>query len=203
MKNFYERYWDTEPAELSDYRYKWPVLSQYIPRDSSTILDYGCGKGKILSDVSLLNKRGRLYGADISRTARTVSKHAVPRAKILEIDENQKVSLPDHSCDFVLSLDVIEHIYDTDKVFSEFRRLVKKDGYLLLSTPYYGVIKNIIISLIGFNVVYHPRSPHIRFYTMKSLLGLLHDYGFHEQRIGYYGRFSPVWRGMYVLAKKL
>lgn len=203
MKNFYERYWDTEPAELSDYRYKWPVLSGFIPRDASVILDYGCGKGKILSDIWSLNKLGRLYGADISKTACSISKKKVPHAKILQINEDQKVALPPKSCDFVLSLDVIEHIYDTEKVFTEFRRLVKKDGKLLLSTPYYGIIKNIIIALVGFDIVYHPKSPHIRFYTKKSLVGILNDYGFQIEQFGYYGRFPFVWRGMYALAKKI
>lgn len=203
MKKYYERYWDTEPEELSDYAYKWPVLSRFIPQNSSTILDYGCGKGKILADIRALNTQCRLIGADISSKACAFSKKKVPGATIVKIDEDQKVSLLAGSCDFVLSLDVIEHVYDTEKVFAEYQRLVKKGGYLLLSTPYYGLIKNIIIALIGFDVIYHPKSPHIRFYTKKSLLQILEEYGFKVEKFGYYGRFQFVWRGMYALARKI
>lgn len=203
MKSFYDRYWDTEPEELSDYAYKWPVISRLIPHDSLTILDYGCGKGKILSDIRRLNAQADLYGADISDTAREVARIRVPGAKILPIGDDQRVLLPEHSCDFLLSLDVIEHVYDTERLFTEFRRLVKTNGHLLLSTPYYGVVKNIVIALIGFETVYHPKSPHIRFYTKRSLLRLLDDFGFKVEQFGFFGRFYPVWRGMYALARKV
>jgi len=202
MKKFYERYWDGKQAELEDFRYKWPILSKFIPKKRCIIFDYGCGKGKILSEVRKLNKNATLYGADVSKIARQASRNSVPDVKILEITDNQKVALKSDSCDFVLSLDVIEHIYDTEKVFVEFKRLVKKGGYLLISTPYYGFIKNIIIACMGFNVIYDPKSPHIRFYTKKNLISLLIEHGFIIEKFGYYGRFPFVWRGMYVLAKK-
>lgn len=203
MQDFYERYWHNVSPELADFRYKWPILSGFIPTKRCVILDYGCGKGKILSEVEKLNPDARLFGADVSRVARDICQKTVPRAKVLAIDDDQRVSLPPNSCDFVLSLDVIEHIYDTEKVFTEFRRVLKKGGHLLLSTPYYGFLKNIIIALVGFNFVFDPKSPHIRFYTKKTLTSLLTEYGFTVEKFGYYGRFFPVWRGMYVLAKKV
>lgn len=202
MKRYYERYWEDIPAELADYKVKWPILSKFIPRENLTILDYGCGKGKILSDVRKINRKAVLYGADVSSIARQASKKSVPDAQILEIDENQKVPLKSASCDFILSLDVIEHIYDTDKAYVEFRRLLKRGGKLLLSTPYYGLIKNLIIAVIGFDIVYEPTTPHIRFYTKKSLTSILIKYGFTVKKFGYYGRFPFVWRGMYALAEK-
>lgn len=202
MKKFYERYWDGTPAELADFKYKWPVLSFFIPVKKCRILDYGCGKGKILSEIRSMNPHASLYGADISSIARRASKTLVPNSTIVSIDENQHIRLPNNFFDFVLSLDVIEHIYDTEKVFMEFKRLVKNGGMLLLSTPYNGLIKNIIISFIGFDIVYNPTSPHIRFYTKKSLERLLKKYGFSAVKFGYYGRIPFVWRGMFVLAKK-
>jgi len=202
MKKFYERYWDGTPAELADFKYKWPVLSPFIPKHTCRILDYGCGKGKILSEIRSMNPHASLYGADISAIARKAAKISVPNSTIVAIDSNQSTHLPSHSFDFMLSLDVIEHIYDTEKVFIEFNRLLKKGGILLLSTPYNGLIKNIIISIIGFDIVFDPISPHIRFYTKKSLERLLQKYGFSIVKFGYYGRLPFVWRGMFAIAKK-
>lgn len=202
MKKFYERYWEGTPAELGDFAYKWPALKMFIPAESCVILDYGCGKGKILSEVQKINSTATLYGADISNAARKVAKKSIRKAKIFSIDDDQKIPLQSDSCDFVLSLDVIEHVYDTEKVFREFRRLVRHKGSLLVSTPYYGFIKNIIIALIGFNIVYDPVSPHIRFYTKKSLVNLLQKHGFSITKFGYFGRFPFVWRGMYALCRK-
>lgn len=203
MRKFYERYWENEPEELLDFRYKWPKLSTFIPNKRCVILDYGCGKGKILSEIRRINPQASLYGADVSKIACQSSKKKVPTAKILEITDDQRVSIDAYSCDFVLSLDVIEHIYDTEKVFIEFERLVKKGGYLLVSTPYFGFLKNIIIACVGFDIIFDPKTPHIRFYTKKSLVALLEEHGFKVEKFGYYGRFPFVWRGMYALASKL
>lgn len=204
MKSFYERYWDGTPAELADFKIKWPKLLKYLPHNTrKTILDYGCGKGKILSEVLRSNPDARVYGADISKIALLEAAKTVPKATLLTIDGDQRVSLPQYSCDFVLSLDVIEHIYDTEKVFLEFNRILKPGGLLLISTPYCGLIKNIIVALIGFDVVYSPTSPHIRFYTKKSLTDIVKRFGFEPKAFGLYGRFYPVNNGMYLLAKKI
>ena len=202
MKNFYERYWRGTPAELADFKYKWPVLSAFIPTTKTNIMDYGCGKGKILREIRKKNYTATIYGADVSSIARQFAKKAVPTAQIVSIQKDQQTPVKSGSCDFVLSLDVIEHIYDTEQVFREFRRLLKPDGTLLISTPYFGFIKNIIIALIGFNIVFDPVSPHIRFYTRKSLERMLRLYGFSIVKFGYYGRFPLVWRGMYALSRK-
>jgi 2-polyprenyl-3-methyl-5-hydroxy-6-metoxy-1,4-benzoquinol methylase len=204
MKRFYERYWTGVSAELGDYAYKWPIISKLIPHGfTQTILDYGCGKGKILSDILQLNPESRVYGADISRTALREAAKNVPKAKLLSINDNQRVSLPSRSCDYILSLDVIEHVYDTEKVFLEFNRLLKPGGTLLLSTPYCGLIKNIIVALIGFELVYDPVSPHIRFYTKKSLIRIVKKFGFEPNIFKTYGRFYPVYSGMVLQAKKI
>lgn len=197
MKKFYERYWDGKFAELTDFAYKWPVLRSFIPTKHCVILDYGCGKGRILSEVRKINFDATLYGAEISTIARRNAKKSVPSARIVSIREDQRTSVKSGTCDFVLSLDVIEHIYDTELVFREFHRLLKRHGKLLVSTPYYGFIKNIIISLIGFDVVFNPVSSHIRFYTKQSLIKILREHGFSIIKFGYYGRFPFVWRGMY------
>jgi SAM-dependent methyltransferase len=204
MKKFYDRYWDGTPAELADFQIKWPLLSQFIPKSTNTkILDYGCGKGKILSEIYKINPKSKLYGADISKIALEFASKNVPEAKIVFVDNDQKVPLHTHSLDFVISLDVIEHIYDTEKVFLEFNRLLKQNGTLLLSVPYYGLVKNIVIALIGFETVYNPITPHIRFYTKNTLINLVKRFGFEPLQFGRYGRFYPVNNGMYLLAKKV
>lgn len=199
---FYERYWKGTPVGLGDFAYKWPILKTFIPRKRCVILDYGCGKGKILTEIRKINPRAVLYGADVSAIARKTSKKSVPSAKIFSIDADQRISLRSGSCDFILSLDVIEHIYDTKKVFQEFHRLLGPRGHLLISTPYYGLAKNIIIAIIGFNIVYDPVSAHIRFYTKQSLIKVLREHGFSIIKFGYYGRFPFVWRGMYAFCTK-
>lgn len=204
MKKFYERYWENQAPELGDFHFKWPLLSPLIASDAPIkLLDYGCGKGKVLSEIRKICPNAILYGADISKTALDTVATTIPSAQIISIDENQTANLPSNELDFVISLDVIEHIYETEMVFTEFNRLLKRGGTLLLSVPYYGLIKNIVIAFIGFETVYSPTPPHIRSYTKNSLIRTAERFGFKAIKFGRYGRFYPVNNGMYLLAEKV
>jgi len=104
--------------------------------------------------------------------------------------------------DFIIVLDVMEHVYDTELVFAELSRVLKPRGRMLITVPFYGLIKNIIISLIAFDFVYNPRSPHIRFYSKKNLLKEIHLANLTSLKFGYFGRFFPISKGMYCLCRK-
>ena len=54
------------------------------------------------------------------------------------------------TADFVFSSEVLEHIYDVENAFSEVARILKPGGRLLLTTPYHGLIKNILITRFFF-----------------------------------------------------
>jgi 2-polyprenyl-6-hydroxyphenyl methylase/3-demethylubiquinone-9 3-methyltransferase len=87
-------------------------------------------------------------------------------------------------------------------MFNEFSRILKKGGVILISTPYCGFFKNLAIAIINFELVYDPLGPHIRYYTRKSLENCLNLIGFRTLHFGVFGRFFPLSKGMYVLAKK-
>lgn len=63
-------------------------------------------------------------------------------------------------------------------------------------------IKNLLIVLFAFNRHFNPTGSHIRFFSKKSLFGLLQKYGFKVLKYGYYGRFYPVSHSIYILAEK-
>jgi len=50
-------------------------------------------------------------------------------------DMEDRLPFPDGSFDYLISMEGIEHIQDRHKVLSEFRRVLKRDGRLLISTP--------------------------------------------------------------------
>lgn len=62
MPAFYERYWSGNAKVLSDFDLKWPTLSKFIPTEKNiAILDFGCGKGHILSEIAKLNPLCRAH----------------------------------------------------------------------------------------------------------------------------------------------
>ena len=201
---YYERYWLARKApELNDFRFKWPVLKSYMPSGATgTILDYGCGKGKVLLEIRKMNPKAHLYGLDVSKEGLHSAKKIVSSATIRQIMADKPLPLASDSVDFVISLDVIEHVYDVELLLTEFSRILKSEGTLIVSTPYHGLIKNLIISLVGFETVFDPIGSHIRFFTKKSLMRCLESSGFSIEHFGLYGRFYPVNNGMFVVATK-
>ncbi|MBI2596891.1 class I SAM-dependent methyltransferase [Candidatus Daviesbacteria bacterium] len=204
MSKYYENYWQAlKNRGLDDFHYKWPAIKGLIPKTSKLkILDFGCGTGDILQQVIGINPNSQYLGIDVSSIALKKAKDRFPKAKFYHIEDGDKIPLKTSSIDFILMLDVIEHIYNTKSTIKELYRILKPGGKILLSTPYHGFLKNLILISFFFEQYFDPESAHIRQYSKKSLVSQLESTGFSVVRFDYFGRFFPVSRAMYVLAKK-
>lgn len=202
MKKYYERYWD-ERESMGDFEIKWKSLKTNIPTGNDIeFLDFGCGKGFLLSEILKVNPDLKITGADVSKTAIAYAKKAIPSARFTVIEDGHKLPFKNNSFDFILAADVLEHVYDTDMVFTELVRILKPGGKIFISVPYHGMLKNLAISFFGFDFYFDPKQPHIRFYTKKNLFKIVKEKGLDIIKNGYYGRFYPLSYGMYVVCKK-
>jgi len=200
-KQYYDKYWENQ-EELSDLPYKWPVLKNLFPKKKLKFLDFGCGKGVITEKIRALHPEYAIYGADISPHALAIAKKRLSNGTFRLIDEHQHIPYSDNLFDIVLASDVLEHIYDTNTAFQELARVLKPNGLLIITVPYNGKLKMMIAVLIGFEFYFDPSSPHIRHFSPKTLKKCVSDTGLYVQKIGYYGRFYPLSRGMYLVARK-
>ena len=74
---------------------------------------------------------------------------------------------------------VIEHLKDGERVFNEFKRVLKTNGTLILGTPDYGKKMWLIIEfLYGMLLPNAYADEHITKYTYSSLQTMLSQYGF-------------------------
>ena len=205
-KEYYDRYWRHELPKMSffDNEPVWDkkTLDQYAKMLSpwlwgSTIIDYGCGQGHLLNRFA--QKRWITFGVDISSV----------------VIENAKRTY--QACNFhypsdripyvanVISTDVMEHVFDFDEYFKFVRSHLKVRGRLLVVTNEMCFLKFLAIGLFFKDTFHHPYSPHIRFFTKKSLEQLLEMHGFkviHYQSIGrYYG--IGLSKGQFVVAERV
>lgn len=200
MSKFYEDYWKNKEI-LEDFSYKWSAIKKFIPEEKGIkILDFGCGKGRILKEIIKINPGARITGIDVSKTALSYARKGFKTCTFIKIEEGKKLPFKTSTFDFIVALDVLEHIYDTRLAFSELTRVLKPKGKILITVPYYGLIKNIIIAFFAFEFVYTPRTPHIRFYTKRSLIKEMESVGLVKEQFGYYGRFFPISNGMFCLS---
>lgn len=202
-KQFYENYWKGQDDYLSDFTLKWPKLRKFIPIENNIIIvDFGCGNGKILSEIKKINSKAKLIGLDVSITALEQAKKDFPEIEFYKITDGGKFPFNDETIDFIFSSEVIEHIYDTENAFSEIARILKPGGKILLTTPYHGFVKNLLITFFAFNKHFNPTGAHIRFFSKKTLLDLLNKNNLTPVKIGYYGRIYPISHSIYILAEK-
>lgn len=204
MKEFYERFWhDNTGKRFWDFELKWPKLSPFIPREKNiVIVDFGCGNGEIISEMYKINPNARYIGVDVSETAIAAAQERFKEVEFLKIVDGGQIPIKDETADFIFTSEVIEHIYDTKNAFEEVSRILKPNGKILLTTPYHGFIKNLLIVLTSFNKHFNPQGTHIRFFTKKSLFECLTNVGLKPVTHGYYGRFWPIPYSIFVLAKK-
>jgi len=202
MQQFYNKWWEEGAIDEGyDFKWKWPIIKRVMPYKGK-VLDFGCGTGRYIEELLKLNPY-KIVGIDISDSAIKIAKKRFPNPEFYAVGGDEKLPLKSANVDFVLAADVIEHIFDVTNFICEMKRVMKKGGRIFISTPYHGMIKNIVVSLIGFDKVFDPTAAHIRFFTKNNLSKLLTENGFRIIEYGQYGRFKPLSRGMYFLSEKL
>ena len=117
---------------------------QYIERmieernlpTGAKILDVGCGPGELV--LELTRKGYDAWGVDISsgmvvEARRTLENGGFPGFRQIRVGDIEELDFPDQSCDVVVAAGVLEYLQEDARALSEMRRVLKKDGYLILN----------------------------------------------------------------------
>ncbi|KKT75578.1 MAG: hypothetical protein UW69_C0014G0012 [Microgenomates group bacterium GW2011_GWA2_44_7] len=118
--------WDNSLILMSNYFEKTRNL---LGKRKIRVLDAGCGNGNYVIDERR-SKIAFAAGVDIDQSA-TRNNVCLDEIKFSNLE---KISYPDNSFDIVLSLWVIEHLSNPEKVFREIKRVLKPGGFLLFCT---------------------------------------------------------------------
>lgn len=204
-KEYYERYWNHKLPKMTffDNEPEWneKTLAHYeiMIRPwlvGLSLLDFGCGEGYL---VNRLDKILKAYGLDISVKAIELARKNFPNQKffVLGTPLNLKV-------DNIICTDVMEHIFDFDEFFAQIKEHLPVSGRMMVATNDMCFIKFLAIGLFFKDTFHHPYSPHIRFFTKKSLRELFEYHDFrvlHYERVGNY--FGLISKGQFVVAERI
>jgi len=144
------------------------------------VLDLGCWDGSIMERI-------QAHGNQV--TGIEISKSAIEKAKkkgleifdlSLGMDWAKKVN---KKFDVVFAGEIIEHIFDTDRFLQNIRKVLKKNGSLIITTPNVASLGRRLLLLIGKNPILETTARkhaagHIRYFTFETLTKLLIENNF-------------------------
>jgi methionine biosynthesis protein MetW len=192
---YYENYWQKRtkfgisnpiPNGIPLYFQKFTAygaILNCIPNNSE-ILDLGCGDGNV---SQLYLQKGKVTGVDISETALKISQ----KRGIKTVNHNlNELPLPfrKESFDVIILTDVLEHLFDPYKMIIECKRIVKKNGKIIITVPNFARVGNRIrmiygdpIDLLHFDK-YGDDVEHFHWFTIPKIIFFVEKAGFENYR---------------------
>jgi 2-polyprenyl-3-methyl-5-hydroxy-6-metoxy-1,4-benzoquinol methylase len=170
------------------------------------VLDLGSGNGKLCSDLSQADYE--MVGTDYDAHGVVVAKFNYPDISFYNYgvqDDPQLLLSHENKFDAVVSTEVIEHLFSPHLLPQYAAAVVKENGYLLITTPYHGYLKNLALSIFDKWDFHHSplwHGGHIKFWSRATLTELLEQNGFRVIAFSGIGRFPYLWKSMVLLAQK-
>lgn len=128
MGNFLEKYVDPELLRCKESFYDDRVSAKII--NCSVMLDAGCGSGDYWKGRESRFLGRKVVGIDISR--RSVGENII--ISIGAEGNLSQIPLKSESVELIICRSVFEHLTEPEKVWSEFARVLKPGGSVIIST---------------------------------------------------------------------
>jgi 2-polyprenyl-3-methyl-5-hydroxy-6-metoxy-1,4-benzoquinol methylase len=181
------------------------VLKSFF-RDNTfhrSVFDLGCGNGSV---AAWLNQHGYdVCGIDPSPEGIALAKRAYPHLRLESGSGYDDLASRFGTFPAVVSLEVIEHVYDPRRFARTAFDLVAPGGIALFTTPFHGYLKNVAIAITGnFDRHVNPLwdHGHIKFWSERTLSQLLSEKGFEQIRFERTGRVPVLAKSLVAVAKK-
>ncbi len=195
----------TTAGHAEAHRYLLPPVLELLRRHGAQrVLDLGCGNGSMSAAIG---QHGfTVTGMDHSASGVAAARRNFPAFRFEQQDLAEP--LPDEHAqayDAVVSTEVIEHMLLPRRLVDNALQALRPGGLLILSTPFHGYFKNLVIALTnGFDAHWHPLRDfgHIKFFSTATLNLLLTECGLTRLETRMAGRFYPLSKSMVVSGVK-
>ncbi|WP_321474754.1 bifunctional glycosyltransferase/class I SAM-dependent methyltransferase [uncultured Paludibaculum sp.] len=180
-----------QAPEFAEYYARYPIkTSRHSSHDyalrltghDKDILDIGCGHGYF---ASKLKENGhRVTGIDFLETPANLD--ALEDYRQMDLDTGDiSTVVGDRRYDYVLLLDVLEHLRDPERLLREATKALRPGGRIIVSVPNVANI-TVRLQLLAGRFDYAPRgildSTHLRFYTRRTARRMMEDCGLKSVR---------------------
>ena len=165
-----ETYYDAHATDNPFMDHRLQVVADLV-RDLApqSVLDIGCGRGTLLKALRQQEPNRRYIGSELSAHLRSQAQQA--GFFVVKSDIEKGLDLPDESVDCVVFGEVIEHLVDPDAALQHISRVLRKDGYLIVTTPNLASWCNRILLLMGIQPLFTETSLHAKLGRKLRALG--------------------------------
>jgi 2-polyprenyl-3-methyl-5-hydroxy-6-metoxy-1,4-benzoquinol methylase len=183
------------------HRYLLPAILQVLRRaQARTVLDLGCGNGALTQ--ALARAGFDMTGVDMSASGLALARRECPGIRFVQANLEDPLE-PElrRGFDAVLAVEVIEHLLLPRAIFQRAREALRPGGVLVVTTPYHGYIKNLLLALTNrFDAHWHPLRDygHVKFFSRATLTRLFEEQGFAVKQVQRLGRIPPLAKSMLV-----
>ncbi len=153
------------------------IIFRNMPKKKELkILDVGCSGG---INIKYLGEKGfeNIFGIDTSKQAiKSCKKKGIKNVSVVD---GSKTHFKNKEFDIIIASDVLEHIKDDEKALSEWKRILKDEGKLILFVP-------------AFNFLWSNHdniNRHFRRYSKKELIKIVKESGFGIIKASYWNFF--------------
>lgn len=190
--------------------YLWDSVFRAVERErtrlgrSPRVVDLGCGAGHL---VTALARQGiEVVGIEPSDSGIAAFASSGREGRLVQASADESLAATVGRFDLVVSTEVIEHVYEPRRYAACMRALLEPGGLAVVTTPYHGYWKNLLISLKGgwdehFTALWD--YGHIKFWSRHTLAALLAEQEFRVERFERVGRALPALAKSMVLHARL
>lgn len=154
----------------------------------SRILEIGCATG-FMGEYLIKKKKCSVYGVELGKDEAKEANNKLTKVIVGDIEDKKTIDKVRNlgKFDVVLASALIEHLKDPWNALSFWKKLLNKDGYLIISTSnivYWSTRLNIFLGRFEYQNYGIMDNAHLRFFTPKTFKKLVEDCGY---KIEYFG----------------
>ncbi|MFH1519344.1 MAG: class I SAM-dependent methyltransferase [Candidatus Omnitrophota bacterium] len=175
-------YFDIDITSKQEFK-SWPHTPTYqavkLIRPNSKVLDVGCSKGYMAKE---LNKKGcKVTGVEIDKNAARAAKNYCVDVINADIEKQDELPCPENSFDYILCLDVLEHLMRPDVILNKLKRYLSPNGEIIISIPNIARFEHrlkLLSGIFDYSECGALSKGHLRFFTYKTAKVLIESSGY-------------------------
>jgi methionine biosynthesis protein MetW len=145
----------------------------------SRVLDIGCATGYFAKE--LLKKNCETWGIDNDKLAVNKAIKYCKKAFLVNIDDKKNLPVPKKYFDYIILLDVIEHLLHPEMILEKVKPHLKKGGKIIVSVPniaHASVRWSLLRGEFNYTTTGILDKTHLHFFTKDSLKNVLKKAGY-------------------------